>query len=340
MKAGIVGVPNAGKSTLFNAIMKKSQAVTANYPFCTIEPNIGKVPVADGRLCVLSTIVEPEKIVNTRLDCVDIAGLIKGAANGEGLGNSFLENIRDIDLILHVVRAFKNTDTGEAPDVLKDIDTVVCELMLSDMQKLEKFLTKQKGAKTQEVDFAKKALGLLEQGKRISDEITDPELLKFYRGLGLLTIKPYLLVANVEEEAADISPLDNRYLHELAEKHDVLVCSACFEYELTQVPELQVGPSAIDKIIQAAYKKLDLITFFTAGKEEVRAWTTKRDSLIPDAAGVIHTDFRDKFIRAEVVSYDDFVAYEGWEGAKAAGKLRVEGKQYQIQDADVCFFKI
>lgn len=339
MKAGIVGLPNAGKSTLFNAFMKEAMAHAANYPFCTIDPNFGRVPVKDARLEALAQIINPEKTIETFLECVDIAGLIKGAADGAGLGNSFLSHIRNVDLILQVVRAFDDPDTGAKPTVMDDVEIIEQELMLADMQLLQNFIDKNKKdpKNTSLVQLASKAVDLLDKSVRLVDADFDADEMKWFKQIGVLTIKPYIYVTNMNEEDMD---KDLDFVTELSKKGKVIKCCATYEYDLTQIPEGKDELSAIDSIVKAAYDTLGLLTFFTAGEKEVRAWTVKTNSTAPQAAAVIHTDFEKLFIRAEVVSYDDFIAYKGWSGSAANGKMRTEGRKYIIQDGDVCFFKI
>lgn len=338
MKAGIVGLPNAGKSTLFNAFMKEALALAENYPFCTIDPNVGKVPLRDPRLDALAEVVKPERTLETSLECVDIAGLIKGASTGAGLGNSFLSNIRNVDLILQVVRAFDDPDTGEKPNVLHDVEIIEQELMLSDMQLLQNYADKnKKDTKNTLVQTALKAVACLDKCIRLIDADFTEDEITWFKQIGLLTIKPYIYIANVNEHEVD---QDLEYVRVLREKGVVIVCCAKYEYALTQMPGGKTESSAIDKIIKAAYDTLGLITFFTAGVQEVRAWTIKRGATGPQAAGVIHTDFEKQFIRAEVVSYNDFIEYNGWDGARKVGKMRTEGRKYIVADGDVCFFKI
>lgn len=334
MKAGIVGLPNAGKSTLFNALMEESRAHVANYPFCTIEPNIGQVPVKDKRLDAIADIVRPNKRIYTTLEFVDIAGLIEGASQGAGLGNAFLDNIRDVDIIVHVVRAFPDPDTFKEPTIAYDIDIINTELFLADLQRIERYITKHqanKKANQQELAWAQEAMKKLqaEEALNQNNQEIDKEKYKFFKGLGLLTIKPRIFIANVDD--LEVKPNNIG--------QDFLVLSAKHEYDLTQMLD-QMFVSRLPSMIMKAYDTLGLITFFTAGLQEARAWTISKNTLAPDAAGTIHTDFAKKFIRAEVVSYEDFITYNGWEGARAKGKLRVEGKKYIVRDGDVCLFKV
>lgn len=344
-KAGIVGKPNAGKSTFFNALMQKSQAQTASYAFCTIKPNVGKVPVVDERLEQLQSVVKTQQIVPTRIDFVDIAGLIKGASKGEGLGNSFLDNIRNVDLIIHVLRGFTDPQTGEAPCPAHDMEIVNTELILSDIQRLEGYLAKNK--RSEYAEIVQKAIQILNEGGLLNDHaITSMNASKkldvseFCKSLGLLTIKPKIIVLNVDEQTSTEEKNKYKVMCQTSNNTPILICNAAFEYELSQLPDLRPQITDIDRIIQETYKILDLITFFTAGEQEIRAWTAHKGDYIHIAAGAIHNDFSTKFIRAEVVGFDDFITCKGWIGSKECGKLRIEGKQYVVQDGDVCFFRI
>lgn len=357
-KCGIVGLPNVGKSTLFNALTKAGIAA-ANYPFCTIEPNVGIVPVPDPRLQALSEIVEPQQCIPTTMQFVDIAGLVKGASKGEGLGNQFLANIRETDAIAHVVRCFEDTDvihvSGKV-DPLNDIEVINTELALADLDAVEKVLLKsQKSAKSGDKD-AKKLQGLLERIKAHLDqalpirtlEMSDEEreLIKPYYWI---TAKPVLYVANVNEQGFSNNP-HLEQVQALAQQEGASVVAICaaIEAELIELndedkvsflSELGLSEPGLDRVIRAGHDLLGLQTYFTAGKKEVRAWTVRKGATAPQAAGVIHSDFEKGFIRAEVIAYEDFIQYRGEQGAKEAGKLRLEGKEYLVKDGDVMHFR-
>lgn len=356
---GIVGLPNVGKSTLFNALTRTAAAQAANYPFCTIEPNVGRVAVPDGRLQTLARIGRSARIVPTTLEFVDIAGLVRGASRGEGLGNQFLANIREVDAIVHVLRCFEDADVAHvegAVDPLRDAETVETELMLADLESLERREPGlQKRARGGDRD-AQAALALiaplkqaLAEGRPARSAIPPGEE-KAAARLQLLTTKPVLYVANVEEAAAATGNAHSARVAEMAAAKGArcVVVSAAIEAEIAQMPEeergeflagLGLADSGLDRVIRAGYELLDLITFFTVGPKEARAWTIPRGTRAPQAAGVIHGDFERGFIAAECIAYEDYVACGGEAGAREAGRLRIEGKDYVVQDGDVLLFR-
>ena len=356
---GIVGLPNVGKSTLFNALTATQAAQAANYPFCTIEPNVGRVAVPDLRLDKLAAIAQSAKVVDTQLEFVDIAGLVKGASKGEGLGNQFLANIREVDAIAHVLRCFAGevTHVEGSVDPLRDAETVQTELMLADLDSLERRLDatakKAKGGDKE----AKALLGVMEAalaelraGQPARKAKIAAEDKAVFDQLQLLTAKPVLYVCNVEEGAAATG---NEWSAKVAEKAArenaaVVVISAAIEAEVAQLPAedkrefldtLGLEEPGLARVIRAGYELLHLVTFFTVGPKEARAWTVHRGARAPEAAGVIHTDFERGFIRAETIAYEDFIAAGGEQGAKEAGKMRAEGKEYVVQDGDIFHFR-
>ncbi len=357
IKCGIVGLPNVGKSTLFNALTKAGIAA-ANFPFCTIEPNVGVVPVPDPRLNALAEIVTPQKLIPTAVEFVDIAGLVAGASKGEGLGNKFLAHIREVDAIAHVVRCFEHNDIVHVAgkvDPIADIETIDTELALADLESVDKALKRaERAAKANDKEalarkpVLQKLSAGLNEGRSARSLGLDEEEQALVRDLFLLTLKPLMYIANVREDGFENNPhlgaLRERAASEGAEV--VPVCAA-IEEELSQLDEadrdefledLGLEEPGLDRVIRAAYKLLDLQTFFTAGVKEVRAWTVKRGATAPQAAGVIHSDFERGFIRAETVSFEDFIQYKGEAGAAAAGRLRKEGKDYVVKDGDVLHF--
>jgi GTP-binding protein YchF len=358
IKCGIVGLPNVGKSTLFNALTKAGIAA-ANFPFCTIEPNVGVVPVPDARLRELADVVKPQKVVPTAVEFVDIAGLVAGAASGEGLGNKFLAHIREVDAITHVVRCFEHPDVihvNNKVDPIADIETIDTELALADLESVDKALQRaERAAKTGDKDAKARAEVLsrvraaLDAGRpaRSLDLSEDDRAL--LRDLFLLTLKPVMYVANVLEDGFTGNPhLDAVRARAAGEGAGVVPVSAAIEEELGQLDEadrdafladLGLEEPGLDRVIRAAYALLGLQTYFTAGVKEVRAWTVKAGSTAPQAAAVIHTDFEKGFIRAETIGYADFIRYRGESGAREAGRLRLEGKEYRVQEGDVLHFR-
>jgi ribosome-binding ATPase len=362
-KCGIVGLPNVGKSTLFNALTETAAAQAANYPFCTIEPNVGEVAVPDGRLATLAGLAKSAVIVPTRLNFVDIAGLVRGASKGEGLGNQFLGNIREVDAIAHVVRCFEDADVTHVEgriDPIADIETVETELMLADLDSLERRVDtlskKAKGADKdaqeakETLDLINRALGLLREGKPARMVQRRPEEEKAFHALGLLTALPVLYVANVDEASATGGNEFSRMVEARAKTEGAacVVISAKIEAEIAVLPPSErdeflaamgLKEPGLDRLISAGYALLHLVTYFTAGPKEARAWTITRGTKAPQAAGVIHSDFEHGFIRAETIAYEDYVACGGEGGARDAGKMRLEGKDYVVADGDVMHFR-
>lgn len=360
-KCGIVGLPNVGKSTLFNALTATAAAEAANFPFCTIEPNVGRVGVPDPRLDKIAEIGGSAKIVPTQLEFVDIAGLVRGASKGEGLGNQFLANIRETDAIIKVVRCFEDDNVthveGEV-DPIRDAETIETELMLADMESLEKRVTSlskkarvgEKEAK-QQLDLVERTLNALENGKPARTVDVSEDEQKAFQMLQLLTSKPILFVCNVEEDAAADGNTLSAKVAEMATAQGArsVVISAKIEEEVSQLDSeeekqefletLGLEETGLARVIREGYALLGLITFFTVGPKEARAWTVYKDAKAPQAAGVIHTDFEKGFIKAETIAYDDFIALGGEQACKDAGKMRQEGRDYVVQDGDLMMFR-
>ncbi len=359
-KCGIVGLPNVGKSTLFNALTQTAAAQAANYPFCTIEPNVGDVAVPDVRLETLCKIAGSKEIIPTRLTFVDIAGLVRGASKGEGLGNQFLANIRECDAIAHVVRCFEDGDITHVEgkiDPLADIETIETELMLADLDSLEKRILpiekRAKGAdkEAKEIyDLMSRALVLLREGKPARLVEVKPAEVKAFEMLGLLTAKPVLYVCNVEEASADKGNAFTAKVYARAKEEGAraVVVSAKIESEIAVLDATEqkdyldaigLAEPGLNRVIREGYALLGLITYFTVGPKEARAWTVMAGTKAPAAAGVIHTDFEKGFIRSETIAYDDYVSFKGEAGARDAGKFRLEGKEYVVADGDVLHFR-
>ncbi|PZO82177.1 MAG: redox-regulated ATPase YchF [Mesorhizobium amorphae] len=361
-QCGIVGLPNVGKSTLFNALTRTAAAQAANYPFCTIEPNTGEVAVPDKRLDTIAGIAKSKEIVPTRISFVDIAGLVRGASKGEGLGNQFLANIREVDAVVHVLRCFEDDDITHVEnriDPVADADTVETELMLSDLDSLERRVVqvrKRAASKDKEsiavLPVMEQAIGLLQDGRPVRVMLKDiaAEDLPTLKGLNLLTSKPVLYVCNVAEGDAATGNAHTQAVAKMAEAQGAgtVVISAAIEAEVAQLPpedakdflsDLGLEEPGLDRLIREGYALLNLITYFTAGPKETRAWTVRRGAKAPEAAGVIHTDFERGFIRAQTIAFKDFSDLGGEVAAREAGKARDEGKEYVVQDGDVMLFK-
>ncbi|MET0873664.1 MAG: redox-regulated ATPase YchF [Pseudolabrys sp.] len=359
-KCGIVGLPNVGKSTLFNALTQTAAAQAANYPFCTIEPNVGEIAVPDPRLEKLAVLAKSAEVIPTRISFVDIAGLVRGASKGEGLGNQFLANIREVDAIIHVVRCFEDADVTHVEgkiDPIADIDIIETELMLADLESLEKRVDAlEKKAKGNDKEaketlgLVNRALALLREGKPARLMERKPEEEKLFHTLGLLTSAPVLYACNVEEASAAAGNAFSRKVEARAKEEDAMsvVISAKIESEIAMLPPderadylaaVGLEETGLDRLVRTGYELLHLVTYFTAGPKETRAWTITDGTKALQAAGVIHTDFEKGFIRAETIGYADYIANNGETGAKEAGKMRLEGKDYVVADSDVMLFR-
>jgi GTP-binding protein YchF len=361
-KCGIVGLPNVGKSTLFNALTNTASAAAANYPFCTIEPNVGQVPVPDERLYKLADIATSKSVIPTQLSFVDIAGLVRGASQGEGLGNQFLGNIREVDAICHVLRCFEDGDITHVDgrvDPVADADTIETELMLADLESLEGRIhnlgRRVRGGDKEAIAtlaMVERAIEVLKEGKPARKvEVADEEEAKTLKMLQLLTAKPILYICNVDEDSAATGNEFSEAVKKMAGEQGAacVTISAAVEAEIAQLEDeeeksefletLGLGQTGLARVIRAGYDLLNLITYFTCGPKEARAWTITVGTKAPQAAGVIHTDFEKGFIRAETTAYDDYVSLGGEQGAKDAGKMRLEGKDYTVVDGDVMLFR-
>ncbi len=351
-KCGIVGLPNVGKSTLFNALTASKKAQAENFPFCTIDPNVGIVLVPDERLNKISQISKSLKKINTTITFVDIAGLVKGASKGEGLGNKFLSHVREVDTIIHLTRCFdsdKVLNVNKSIDPVRDIEIIETEILLSDLESLQKRLEKNNKKKIdkEELNFLEECQSLINDGKK-PEELKKKYNTDLIKKSGLLSLKPKIIVCNVDEKSL---PNGNKYsdlcIKKFSDENVIIVC-ADIEDQIMSLQakdreefmiESGIKNTGLNNLIKTGYNTLGLSTFFTSGPEESRAWTIKKNSNASDAAGVIHTDFKNKFIRAETVSYDDFIKYQGFNECKNEGKLRLEGKDYMVKDGDVMFFR-
>ncbi len=361
-KCGIVGLPNVGKSTLFNALTKSNLAQAANYPFCTIEPNVGKILVPDKRLNKLANIANSKKIISTQIEIVDIAGLVKGAATGEGLGNKFLSHIREVDAILQVVRCFEDNDITHVEKTInpiRDIELIETELVLADLEsmtkRVESFSKKNKFVQDKcirrELELMSKCLQILESGKQARQLLKEGYSEEDIKSLQLITTKPYMYICNIGEVEVASGNKYSKVVEEFATQAGVkvILISSKIEAEiailenvdeqLSFLQDLGLDEAGLSKLIRSGYLLLNLSTFFTIGPKEARAWTITKNTLAPQAAGAIHTDFEQGFIRAEVISYDDYIEYNGEIGAKENGRMRLEGKEYKMCDGDIVHFR-
>tara|TARA_B100001057_G_C22774316_1_gene920978 strand:- start:126 stop:1199 length:1074 start_codon:yes stop_codon:yes gene_type:complete len=351
-KCGIVGLPNVGKSTLFNALTNSNKAQAENFPFCTIDPNVGMVPVPDERLEKLAKISSSKKKINTTISFVDIAGLVKGASKGEGLGNKFLSHIREVDAIIHVVRCFDSSDiqnVNPTVDPIRDLEIIETEMMLSDLESVEKRLDKKnkKNLSSQNLKILETALDCLNNEKSLSI-LSEENDMKTLNQTGLISIKPKIFVCNVDEGSVSNGNKYTEIFTEKFGKKNTLIISADIENQINQLGSdekenymkmIGLNKTGLNQLIQKGYEILNLDTFFTSGPEESRAWTIEKNCTAPKAAGEIHSDFEKGFIRAETISYDDFIANEGWLNSKNNGKMRLEGKDYIVNDGDILNFR-
>ena len=351
-KCGIVGLPNVGKSTLFNALTNSSKAQAENFPFCTIDPNLGVVPIIDERLDILTSVSNSKKKIYTTISFVDIAGLVKGASKGEGLGNKFLAHIREVDAIIHMIRCFDSDDIQNVNtfvDPVRDLEIIQTEMKLADLESIQKRLDKKnkKNISNEQIQILETALDYINNDKNIS-EIHNLYEKKEIETCGLLSLKPNLYVCNIDEESIGKG---NRYTQKFIEKYgdkDTIIISAEIENQINELKDdeknsfmelLKIKNTGLNSLIKKGYNLLELETFFTSGPEESRAWTIQKNCIAPDAAGVIHSDFKKGFIRAETISFEDFVKFSGWQECRNKGKMRLEGKDYIVKDGDILNFR-